>query len=49
MWTVSTTPVNYHPQNGEGWCIIQEDGNIYNFYFSKQEAEEALKALIGVK
>lgn len=47
MWTVSSTPVNYFPPNGEKWCIIDEDGDIHNFYFSKEEAEQELEILLA--
>jgi hypothetical protein len=49
MWTVSTTPANYRPPNGEEWCIIDDnDGDIHQFYSSKEIAEQELKKLLGV-
>jgi hypothetical protein len=47
MWKVSTTPINYHPPNGEGFCIIDEDGDIHQFYFTKEKAQDDLKLLKG--
>lgn len=47
MWTVSTTPTNYFPPNGEEWCIIDEDGDIHDFYSSREEAEVQLEVLLG--
>ena len=46
MWTVSEIPFNYFPPDFEEWCIIDEDGDIHDFYSSKEEAEEHLKILL---
>lgn len=46
MWTVSTTPLHYTPPNEEEWCIIDDDGDIHDFYFTQEEAENALKVLL---
>lgn len=44
MLIVHTTPGNYHPAGGECYCIIDpEDGDVYGFYHSKEEANEAYK------
>lgn len=40
--------MNYNPPNAEEWCIINEDdGDIHDFYTSKEVAEESLKELLG--
>lgn len=41
MWKVSKTPSNYFPPNGEQWCIIDEDGDIHDFYATKEQADLA--------
>lgn len=48
MWTVCKTPFNYFPPNFEEWCIIDEDGDIHDFYSSKEEAEVHLAILLGL-
>ena len=47
MWEVSQTPANYFPPNDEKWCIISEDGDIHNFYLTREAAESALIILLG--
>ncbi len=44
MWIVAKTPRNYHPPGKEPWCIIDsEDGDIYEFYATEQDAVDAYK------
>jgi hypothetical protein len=47
MLSVTQTPANYKPAGGERWCILDEDGDVHDFYFTKEEAEEALRELMG--
>jgi len=43
MWRISLIPDNYTSPLGEEWCIIDEDGDIFGFYFSKEDANNALE------
>ena len=50
MWIVTQTPKYYHPPNGEGFCILDDQNNeVHNFYRTIEEAEEVLKVLLGGK
>jgi hypothetical protein len=45
MWKVSSTPSNYFPLGGEEWCIIDDDGDVHNFYATLEQAEKAFDEL----
>ncbi len=47
MWRVSPIPFNYHTPNNEQWCIIDEDGDIHDFYCTREDAENALVQLLA--
>jgi hypothetical protein len=45
MWKVSRTPINYHPPGNEEWCILDEDGDIEDFYATREQADLALEEM----
>ncbi len=47
MWNVAKTPSNYFPRDKEEWCIIDDDGDIEDFYKTQEQAENAFAELKG--
>jgi len=47
MWTVSKKPFNYSSPDSKEWCIIDQDGDIHDFYFTEEEAQKALIILLA--
>lgn len=49
-WRVKPKPSNYVSPTGEAWVIIDEDGDIYGFYHTSEQAiVEFEKEFLNVK